>query len=479
MPVGKRKQSSAVFYALLTFVGLFVAATTVAVIYYVRAEKYRTEAARLQTDMSELANPQEWGNRGKIVGTRQSRKTYLGIMVDYLDKTVALVIGGPVEPTSAEVKVANAVRDVNETIKLVQQDIAEALDPNSTGLASIAQKLKAKLDSTIAEKAAVAKEYQDLKSTFDVAIQEQKQREQDLLAEKDKYHQQVLDITGKYDDLKSLMEKTADERAQTLMAQLQQERDNLKNANDQLLKTNAELAMTQDRMRRALEELEKVKPPPQREALAYQPDGKIVLVDDQAGVVHLSIGSANRVYRGLTFSVYDRNAPIPTDGKGKAEIEVFNLERNVSAARIVRSEKKNPIARDDIVANLVWGSDKANVFVVVGDFDLEGDGNINFDAISKIRALIEKWGGSVADNVSAQTDFVVLGQAPLVPKEPTVADLEVDPMAKEKHQAAIQRLNHYKEVQSRAEALRIPIFKYDRFLDFIGYSEQANKPGAF
>jgi len=479
MPVGKRKQSSAVFYALLTFVGLFVAATTVAVIYYVRAEKYRTEAARLQTDMSELANPQEWGNRGKIVGTRQSRKTYLGIMVDYLDKAVALVIGGPVEPTSAEVKVANAVRDVNETIKLVQQDIAEALDPNSTGLASIAQKLKAKLDSTMNEKAAVAKEYQDLKSTFDVAIQEQKKREQDLLAEKDKYHQQVLDITGKYDDLKSLMEKTADERAQTLMAQLQQERGNLKNANDQLLKTNAELAMTQDRMRRALEELEKVKPPPQREALAYQPDGKVVLVDEQAGVVHLSIGSASRVYRGLTFSVYDRNAPIPTDGKGKAEIEVFNLERNVSAARIVRSEKKNPIARDDIVANLIWGSDKANVFVVVGDFDLEGDGNINFDAISKIRTLIEKWGGSVADNVSAQTDFVVLGQAPLVPKEPTVADLEVDPMAKEKHQAAVQRLNHYKEVQSRAEALRIPIFKYDRFLDFIGYSEQANKPGAF
>jgi hypothetical protein len=85
----------------------------------------------------------------------------------------------------------------------------------------------------------------------------------------------------------------------------------------------------------------------------------------------------------------------------------------------------------------------------------------------------------VADNVSAQTDFVVLGQAPLVPKEPTVADLEVDPTAKEKHQAAVQRLNHYKEVQSRAEALRIPIFKYDRFLDFIGYSEQANKPGAF
>jgi len=479
MPVGKRKQSSAVFYALLTFVGLFVAATTVAVIYYVKAEKYRTEAARLQTDMSELANPQEWGNRGKIVGTKQSRKTYLGTMVDYLDKTVALVIGGPVEQTSAEVKVGTAVKDVNEAIKLVQQHIAEALDPNMTGLISIAQKLKAKLDTTIDEKAAVTKEYQDLRSTFDATIQEQRKKEQELLAEKDKYHQQVLDITGKYDELQRLMEKTADERAQTLMAQLQQERDNLKNVNDQLLKTNAELAMTQDRMRRALEELEKIKPPPQREALAYQPDGKIVLVDEQAGVVHLSIGTASRAYRGLTFSVYDRNAAIPKDGKGKAEIEIFSLERNISAARIVRSEKRNPIAQDDIVANLVWDSDRANVFVVVGEFDLNGDGGIDFDAVNKIRALIEKWGGSVADNVSAEADFVVLGQAPFVPREPTVEDLEVDPMAKEKHQAALQKANHYKEVQNRAEVLRIPIFKYDRFLYFIGYSAQANEPGAF
>lgn len=479
MPVGKRKQSSAVFYALLTFVGLFVAATTVAVIYYVRAEKYRTEAARLQTDMSELANPQEWGNRGKIVGAKPSRKTYLGMMVDYLDRAVALIIGGPVEPTSAEVKAGTATKDVNDLIRLVEQHIGETIDPNTTGLVSMTRKLMAKLDTTIDEKAAVAKQYQDLKRTYDVAIQEQQKKEQELRAEKDRYYQQVLDITGKYDELRRLLEKTADDRAQTLMAQLEQERDNLKKANDQLLKTSAELAMTQDRMRRALEELEKVKPPPQREALAYQPDGKIVLVDEQAGVVHLSIGTDSRVYRGLTFSVYDKNAPIPSDGKGKAEIEVFGLERNVSAARVVRCEKKNPIAQDDIVANLIWDSSKANVFVVAGEFDLYGDGNMDFDAVTKIRALIEKWGGSATDNVTAETDFVVLGQTPFVPREPTVEVLEVDPMAKEKYQAAAQRLNHYKEVQNRAEALRIPIFKYDRFLYLIGYSAQANRPGAF
>jgi hypothetical protein len=479
MPVGKRKQSSAVFYALLTFVALFVAATTVAVIYYVKAEKYRTEAARLQTDLSELANPQEWGNRGKIVGTKPSRKTYLGMMVDYLDKTVALVIGGPVEPTSAEVKVGTTVKDVNEALKLAGQGLAETIDPNTAGLVSIIQKLKAKLDSTIDEKAAVTKQLQDLQVNFDTAMEEKRKKEQELTAEKDKYHQDVMDITEKYDGLRQLMKKNADEQAQTLMAELEQERDNRKKLNEQLLKTQAELGMTQDRMQRALDELATIKPPPERDMPAYKPDGKVILVDEQAGVVRLSIGSANRVYQGLTFSVYDRNAPIPKDGKGKAEIEVFGLDQNVSAARIVRCEKRNPIAENDIVANLIWDSDKANVFVVAGEFDLDGDGDIDYDAAGKIKTRIEKWGGSVTDNVTAQTDFVVLGLAPYVPREPTLEDLEVEPLAREKHQAALQKLNHYREVQDRAESLQIPIFKYDRFLSFIGYEEQANKPGAF
>ena len=39
MPPGKRRQSNAMLYTLITFVGLFIIATTVAVIYYVKAEE--------------------------------------------------------------------------------------------------------------------------------------------------------------------------------------------------------------------------------------------------------------------------------------------------------------------------------------------------------------------------------------------------------------------------------------------------------
>ena len=482
MPAGKRQQSSAILYTLVTFVGLFIVAATLAVIYYVKFEEQRRIANDNERDLAEMVTDADWRNRGSIVGAKKTNETYLSKMVDYLDNTVSSIVGplGQLKDTSAEVKVNTADKKIRDVLKLAQEHIdLEKADPNRTGLIPVIEKLQAQLDRTISERATFQEQLNELRQHFDDAMTATKEKEQTLLAEKEKYHQQVIDTTQKYEELKVLMEKTSDERAQTLMSQLEEERANLKKLNDELLKTQAELKMTQDRMKHALDQLQQIKPSPDREVAAYQPDGKIILIDDQAQVVHLNIGTDDRVYRGLTFSVYDRNTAIPKDGEGKAEVEVFGVSKNISAARITHSQKKNPVALDDIVANLVWDSDKANVFVVAGEFDLNGDGIIDRNAIDKIKALIEKWGGKVVDTISVDTDFLVLGGPPQVPPKPTFEDLEVDPMADEKYEAALQRFNHYKEVQSQAQALWIPIFQYERFLYFIGYKEQINKPGAF
>jgi len=481
MPAGKRKQSSAILYTLVIFVGLFIVAATLAVIFYVKFEEQRTQAQDAQRNLDEMAIQAEIRNIGALVGARQKQKTYLGTMVDYLDKMVSSIVGplGQLKDTSAEVKVNTADKKITDVLKLSQENITENIDPNMAGLVPVIQKLNDELNRTKDERANFEKQLNELQQRYDDAMIATQEKEQTLLAEKEKYHQEVTDTTQKYEELKVLVQKTSDERAQTLMSLLEEERTNLKELNDELLKTQAELKMTQDRMKHALDQLQQIKPSPDREVAAYKPDGKIILIDDQAQVVHLNIGTDDHVYRGLTFSVYDRNASIPTDGKGKAEVEIFGVAKNISAARITHSQKKNPIALNDIVANLVWDSDKTNIFVVAGEFDLNGDEVIDRNAIEQIKALIEKWGGKVVDTISVDTDFLVLGGPPQVPPKPTFEDLEVDPMANEKYEAALQRFNHYKEVQSQAEALWIPIFQYERFLYFIGYKEQINKPGAF
>jgi len=482
MPAGKRKQTSAILYTLVTFVGLFIIATTLAIIYYVKFEEQRRTANDKVRDLAEMVTEPDWRNRGSIVGAKKTEETYLGKMVDYLDKMVSSIVGplGQLGDTSAEVKVDTTDKKVRDTLGLAQEYInLENTDPNRTGLIPVIEKLQAQLDRTINEKDNLQGQLNEQEQRFDDATIATREKEKQLEADKEKYHAEVIDAKQKYEELKVLVQKTSDERVQILIDQLEEERANLKELNDELLKTQAELNMTQDRMKHALDQLQQIKPSPDREVAAYKPDGKIILIDDQAQVVHLNIGTDDRVYRGLTFSVYDRNAHIPKDGQGKAEVEVFGVAKNISAARITHSQKKNPIALDDIVANLVWDSDKTNIFVVAGEFDLNGDGIIDRNAIDKIITLIEKWGGKVADTISVDTDFLVLGGPPQVPPKPTFEDLEVDPMADEKYEAALQRFNRYKEVQSQAEALWIPIFQYERFLYFIGYKEQINKPGAF
>ena len=480
MPPGKRQQSDAMLYTLILFVGLFIAATTVAVIYYVKFEDQRTIAEKAQRDLGEIASPSELQRIGTIIGTKQPRKSRLSTMVDYLDEVVYLILGGLPEETSAEVKVATANRNFKESLTLVQAHIdPNTVDPNTTGLTRIIEKLKIMVDDTAAELLATQEQFDDLQLRFDDAMAETKRKEDMWLAEKEEYRLQLDGVKQDYNDLEVLLEKTSEERVQALMSQLREEKANYEQEHQEKLRIQAQLKMTQDRMNLCRDELHKIVPLPDGEVVAHKSDGKIILVDDPAKVVHLNIGRVDRVYPGLTFAVYDKNMPIPRDGKGKAEIEVFSVEKNISAARITKSEIKRPIIEDDIIANLIWDSDKTNVFAIEGEFDIDGDGKIDNDAVGKIKSLIEKWGGRVAYSISIETDFLVLGKPLSVLRRPTLSELEMDPMAMERYDASQQNRAQYEEIQSQAQALSIPVFNYERFLFFIGYKTQSGRAGAF
>jgi len=479
MPARRRKQSNAMLYTLITFVGLFIVATTIAVIYYVDAEDKKTRLADMQNEIDKLADSSERNALGTIVGTKASRKSWLGTMVGHLDGTTKRIVGGVSETTSAEAKINDVNTKVGNALKSAQEHI-DIADANTIGLVQIIGDLTAELDNTIKAKLATQKQLNDLEQKFANANKANSEKEQVLQSEKNKLQEQVNQIQADYNDLQVRLEQSTEEQIDTVRKQLEQARANLKSLNEKLLKTQAELKMTEDMLKRAQQEVMEIKPPPDHEVLAHRPDGKIILIDDQAKVVHLNIGSNQHVYRGLTFTVYDRSGPIPKDGKGKAEIEVYDVAETYSAARITRSEAKRPVLDGDIVANLIWNSDKTNVFVVAGDFDLDNDGNFDSNAIGRIRALIEKWGGRVADTISINTDFLVLGGQPQVPtQQPTFEELELDPGAMQRYEALLQRLNHYNQLQSQAQALWIPVFRYERFLYFIGYKGQISQAGAF
>ncbi len=477
MPIGRMQQSRAMFYTLIVFVGLFLIAVVLAIVFYIKSEDYRKKADNLQDQIRELASSSERQRIGAIVGSKQGGKSRLGTMVDYLDETTSLILGGVPEETSAEVKVETTNRKARETLDMLGGGI-DITGPNTTGLVRIIEKLKTKLDEAGNAQQGLNEQLKDLQNRFDDAMATTAEKEQVLLAEKEKLQQQANNIKQDYDQIKALLEKTTAQQVQTLSSQLDEERANNKKLHQSLLKSQAELKIAEGKMQYIQDKIASLVSP-DIEASARQVDGKIMLIDDKNKIVHLNIGRDEHVYQGLTFTVYNRNMPIPKDGQGKAEIEIIEVGKTISTARIIRSEINKPIIVEDIVANLIWDRDKTNVFVAAGDFDLDSDGKIDSEADYKIKTLIEKWGGKVADTVSIETDFLVLGKPPQVVRRPSFDEMEADPLAMEKYNASVQRLERYKLVQSRAEGLSIPIFNYNRFLYLIGYKTQSEIPGAF
>ena len=478
MPVHRRKQSNAMLYTLITFVGLFIASTTIAVIYYVKAEEHRTAADNLQNEIRDYATNQERTDVGKDIGSRLSGRTWLGTMITRLDNMVTLIVGGVPEDTSAEVKADNANTEAQSAIELARKYINIA-DPNTTGLVPIIKEIAAELESTNKLQLETQKSLDEKLAELKNVNEANTQKEQDLLAEKEKLVQEVEQAKKDYEGLQDLLRQSTEEQVKNLSTQVQELTTTRKTLEDRLDLKVAELSEAQQELKLAKEQIAKIEPGPDQNVLAYQPDGKIILVDNNAKIVHLNIGSNDHVYIGLTFTVYDRGTSVQPDGKGKAEIKVFDIADTYSAARIIDSELTQPILVGDIVANLIWDSTRTNVFAIAGDFDLDGNGQIDYDATEKITALIEKWGGKVDPNISINTDFLILGQIPMVGGRPTLEEQQQDPMALQKYETLIQKVNQYNTMQERAQALCIPILTYEKFLYFIGYKTISSEAGAF
>ena len=334
---------------------LFVIATTAAVIYYVKAEDFRTRATERQDELNKLASQEEIRTIGTIVGTRLPGQSNLGTVIEQLDQVVRLVKGAPVRVTSAEIKVAEARQAIQPLLEKARAyvtlsipapaaadpnaakktDSATPADPNAVAmpdvaLAALIDSLLAKLEQNKQEKAATDQELATLRQRFTDAVKDMNDTKQQLTAKVAGYEGQVSAIKADYAKLSAQLDQASKEQLGTIRGDLAKAQASAKQFNDDLLKAQAQLNVTEGRLQGALTQVSEIKPAPDKEAPAFKADGSVFLVDQAAGVVHINLGSDDHVYQGLTFSVYDRTAGIPRDGKPKAQVEVFSIDPKVS-----------------------------------------------------------------------------------------------------------------------------------------------------
>jgi hypothetical protein len=355
------------------------------------------------------------------------------------------------------------------------QDVNPAIGPSGVALLQTIEELKLKLDRARTEIDNLNSINDDLNLDLQSANEQNATNRAKFVAELDQFQSEVDQISKSFDAMKAEMDDSTAEQLTAFEEKLDAEQEKLRAKQLALQETEKKLGDSERERQEALAKLDSIKPDPNKEVQAFEPDVQIVRIDLQNGIVYLDAGIKDRVYRGLTFAVYDRNKPIPEEGEGKAEIEVFQVAEQVSAARIVKSDIKDPVVKDDIVANLIWDRNIPNRLVVAGDFDFNNDGTVDPEGAQRIVELIERWGGTVDDQITVDTDFVIIGIEPTPLPRPTQQDMDIDPMAQQRYQRSLQEVDDYNELLVKTANLGVPVFNQKRFLLLIGYNTLANK----
>ena len=469
MAIARQEQSGTMLYTVITFVALFIVAAVLAVIFYLKSEDWRDQYTKVQQETADIATQNQVRNIGTIVGQKERNQSRLGQLIGYVDQLYEMLVGVQPQETSAEVKMTEIQADYNDILAKLPKGMLLSTDTNETGIFRLIGNYNSKLEQKQELVDQQTSQIDEMNKESELAKKGASQREEELRNQIRTEQEKADTVQQSYNQLRELMEKKGTEQEQLLTKQRDEAVDEKNKAKQDLQVTSSKLSVTQNRLEEALSKLDVLKPRPKEDIAAYKPDGHIITVDTATNVVFLDIGNDDKVYPGLTFAVYDKNGAIPTDGTSKAEIEVFNVDKNTSVARINKSSKKNPITEGDIIVNLVWDSKTVNKFVVAGDFDLNGDETIDPDGAAKIKQLIENWGGKVEDVVTIDTDFVVFGVPPQVRRKPTLDEIQADPMANEKYEASVKASDQYQEVKNQAKDLYVPVFSAKRFLNFIGY----------
>ncbi len=206
-------------------------------------------------------------------------------------------------------------------------------------------------------------------------------------------------------------------------------------------------------------------------AILAKADGRILRAVPGSDVVYINLGAADKVKVGQGFEVYSQTGEMPATLRGKASIEVVTLMEETAECRITRRSPNAPIVEGDIIVNIAYERGRQPKFVVRGEFDLNYDGQIDFDGIEQVTAIIRQWGGQVVPELDETVDVVVIGVAPTVPtfgRDERVSDVVRDQAAQKEAQLA-----RFRNLVDQAGRMYIPVITQNQFLFLMGYAGDA------
>jgi len=241
MAAGKTSQSNTSLVALVVFIVLFLFSAVFAVILYTKYEDQKALTASAEAIAAKLASRSEQSTlESDIVGSTKNGKSYIGTMSDYLNDMVRTVVG-ELPGTTAAAKVNDANREINKAIAALGEDATAVPGEDNFDLLNTIGDLKKKLDAAREEAAENAVTISELNDEIDLKLKQFRDENAELIAAKDKAMESEQDLTAKYDGLKEMWDKSADEQIQLWADKLEAAGEKQKQQNIEMVRITEEL----------------------------------------------------------------------------------------------------------------------------------------------------------------------------------------------------------------------------------------------
>lgn len=440
-----------------------------ALIAYVGKSDIQARYDNRQTEFNEFASDADLQNtamselRAKV--KEENQGNVYGLLVSRQDNLSRLATG------------ATRYEQAEESIKATITQVNAAAGLSASTLTGAIEQLQAQL-------AAVKRENETLRGSqeqLQARLESDQQNYQQTLDDKD---QAIKDLQNELNETQALYQQLV-ERTQAIetgsaesVASLRVEwEDKLREAEDRITQLTRALEAADRRVKILTDENAKRW---NFDQMMASSDGNVLRSPSQ-GRLYINLGRNQGISNGMTFQVYDPVIGIPKVESqeatnlptGKGSIQVIRVEHDSAEARIVHQEPGQNIREGDLIANLAYDKNVPVRFRIYGSFDLDNDGNPSPTDRDRLMTLVREFRGRIVDDVTVETDVLIMGQEPEVPRV-TEADL-ADPMKNQEYQRAVQQRDEYMAVRKQAQDLNVPILNQNQFLYYIGYFDQVNR----
>lgn len=469
--------------ALVVTIVLLIVMMVLAGVFYQNFSKARTDALTLAQKLQEA-------NQTQRLLTNQLQELLQAIGIPEPERMVASIGQQSDQPDKAGATVWARIN-----FYLIDHQQKFGNDQSLTNLMVIIDRLDSELEKTRQNYETLAQQIQPVLERIRQKLEEEKQAVEGELRNQLTQAQQEL----------MRVQQQIDERLQEMRSQVEQYERQARQAvltTQQLQKDLQASRQEHERVVNALSaQIRQLRRLTETKSFLADPDGEVLKVDAAEGVCILSVGYKDHVRPMTRFSIWGpnqvvtpywrdlnaeaqneaveavgevnrQNVRVPQPAGPKGSVEVIEVTGDHTClARIRWYDTSRPLAAGDKIYNPVWSPKHVHRVALVGIFDMDGDGQ---DDRPLLKAMLRQQGceidlevlpdGTVTGEVTALTDWVVLGRVPgITAKEDALQETETGNVQLGRITQAAQ------EVIRQATQLGVPAMNELEFYEMLGY----------